>query len=422
MLKAPPILIALCGIFVTFFTGPGTSPLFAAEIKVGDRVTVTAEKTDLKAGKQVVAVVRRGQQCTVEKVNGSWLLTTVTIDGKTHRGWMQQDSVAPVTPTPDPAPSAGSILKQLGTLHGHSDDVYCIAFAADGKTVVSGGGDHTIVVWDVGNYKPVAVLTGHKRRIRCLQFSPVMDVILASGGGEVSDGELKLWNLKEQRLVADLPVGKTEVMSLGFSADGTRLFTAGWSQFVSIWDVITTRRRGNVRTSFGDIVSFVAVSPHDETIAVDGKQGLVFLQDTEKILDVDNPTEATRHVLADHKQNISALGFSADGRFLATGSEDQRCVVWDVQTGKRVQEIDTQNGPVTAVGLSPDGKWLVTANRMTDAPLKIWDAARGHLLAEVDAGKVLAVAFSPAGRLLATSDGADVRLWSLQPPTGLKLR
>jgi WD40 repeat protein len=250
----------------------------------------------------------------------------------------------------------------------------------------------------------------------------VMDVILASGGGEVSDGELKLWNVKEQKLVTDLPVGETEVMSLGFSPDGTRLFTAGWSQTVSIWDVITARHRGAARTSFGEIVNYLCVSPHDELMAVDGKQGLVFLLDSENLLKIENPTTATQHVLANHKKNITSLCFSGDGRYLATGSEDQFAVVWDPKTGEPVQSVDTKQGPVTAIGLSPDGQWLVTVNRATDAPLKIWDVATGRLLGEFEAGRVLAVAFSPTGELLATSDGAEVRLWSLQAASVLKSR
>ncbi|WP_197534313.1 hypothetical protein [Symmachiella dynata] len=449
MLKLTPIRILPWVICCVLWAGPGSSILVAQEFQKGDPVTVTAESAELKAGKTVVAVIRRGEKQTVEQVNGKWLLITVTIDGKAQQGWINAKDVAPFKPTPTqptttkppakqpstmrartpqpkknvrPRSSTTPLFNQVGTLRGHTEDVNCLTFSADGQTIVTGGRDRNIIVWDVGDHKPLSILTGHKRRIRCLQFSPVMDVILASGGGEISHGELKLWNLKEQKLVADLPVGDTEVTSLGFSPDGTRLFTAGWSQSVSVWDVITTRRRGAARTSFGEIVTYLAVSPLEEMIAVDGKQGLVYLQNSENLLETEGPSTATQHILSDHKKDITALCFSGDGRLLATGSEGPFAIVWDPKTGEPVRNFDTQNGPITAVGLSYDGKWLATANRPTDAPLKIWDVATGRLVGELDAGSVRAVAFSPTDPLLATSDGAEVRLWSLRPPRVLKSR
>jgi len=438
MLKLTPIRILLLVICCVLCAGPVASIAFAKDYQMGDHVTVTAETTELKAGKRVVAVARRGQKCTIEQVNGPWLLTTVTIDGKAHRGWLRNDDVAPVNPNPtkpkprprnpkpkktgQPSRPATPVLKQVGTFRGHTDEINCLTFSADGKTVVTGGRDRTIIVWDVGDHKPLTILTGHKRRIRCLQFSPVMDVILASGGGEISNGELKLWNLKEQKLVANLPAGETEITSLGFSPDGTRLFTAGWSQSVSVWDVITTRRRGSARTSFGEIVTYIAASPLEEILAVEGKQGLVFLQNSEILLESERPITTTQHILSDHKKKITSLCFSSDGRYLATGGEDQFAIVWNPKTGESVQNFDTQNGFVAAIGLSHDGKWLATANRATAAPLKIWDVVSGRLAGEFEAGSVRALAFSATGQSLATSDGAEVRLWSLQPSTVLKSR
>ena len=34
-------------------------------------------------------------------------------------------------------------------LQGHSDDVSSVAFSPDGKSLVSGSGDHTVKVWNL---------------------------------------------------------------------------------------------------------------------------------------------------------------------------------------------------------------------------------------------------------------------------------
>jgi len=38
---------------------------------------------------------------------------------------------------------------QLGALSGHTSLVWGIAFSTDGKTLASGSGDKTIILWDV---------------------------------------------------------------------------------------------------------------------------------------------------------------------------------------------------------------------------------------------------------------------------------
>jgi WD40 repeat protein len=43
-------------------------------------------------------------------------------------------------------PANGTLL---GTLRGHGGEVHCLAFGPDGKTLVSGGDDTTLLVWDV---------------------------------------------------------------------------------------------------------------------------------------------------------------------------------------------------------------------------------------------------------------------------------
>jgi WD40 repeat protein len=47
--------------------------------------------------------------------------------------------------------------EQLALFEGHSGQVLDLAFSADGQLVVTGGGGHTLVVWDVATGTPLAV-------------------------------------------------------------------------------------------------------------------------------------------------------------------------------------------------------------------------------------------------------------------------
>src|SRR5262249_9168182 len=46
---------------------------------------------------------------------------------------------------------------------GHDGEVRCVALSLDGKTVVSGGVDSAVKVWDVAGIKLRHTLTGHKQ-------------------------------------------------------------------------------------------------------------------------------------------------------------------------------------------------------------------------------------------------------------------
>ncbi|MFE9141857.1 WD40 repeat domain-containing protein [Streptomyces tubercidicus] len=53
----------------------------------------------------------------------------------------------------------------------HSQSAMSVAFSPDGRTVASGGADHTVRLWDVASRKPLAVLRGHQETVDSVRFS-----------------------------------------------------------------------------------------------------------------------------------------------------------------------------------------------------------------------------------------------------------
>jgi RNA polymerase sigma factor (sigma-70 family) len=79
-----------------------------------------------------------------------------------------------------------------------------------------------------------------------------------------------------------------------------------------------------------------------------------------------------------HKDNVTALAFSADGKVLYSAAKDATVKAIDAASGKELRSISHKLGIVMTLSVSPDGKVLfVTAD---DGTLNRWDTETGKSL------------------------------------------
>jgi WD40 repeat protein len=124
---------------------------------------------------------------------------------------------------------------------------------------------------------------------------------------------------------------------------------------------------------------------------------------------------------------VTAVAYHPLGKQLASGEgqpgKANAIKLWDLATGKVLHTLGGHANQVTALAYSPDGKWLASAS--ADGTVKLWDAAAGRHLATLRGHKkyVSGVAFRPDGKVLASGGGdGRVHLWPLDggPKDGLQ--
>jgi WD40 repeat protein len=113
--------------------------------------------------------------------------------------------------------------------------------------------------------------------------------------------------------------------------------------------------------------------------------------------------------------NFEVVDAETDGQTLASGSDDQTIVLWDVATHKPLDPTLTGHAaPVNSVAFSPEGKTLASGS--DDATIILWDVAAYQLPAQLSGHEaaVNSVAFSPDGKTLASGgDDATIILWDV---------
>jgi len=123
--------------------------------------------------------------------------------------------------------------KLVTNLKGHTRKVFCLAWTADGSTLISGSFDYSIRTWNTTTWQQIHVLTGHTSAVSGIAISP-NSPILASASW---DNTAQLWNYEK-----GLPIGSPlqhpdNVQCVSFSTDGRLLATGCWDNNAYSWNI-----------------------------------------------------------------------------------------------------------------------------------------------------------------------------------------
>lgn len=134
-----------------------------------------------------------------------------------------------------------------------------------------------------------------------------------------------------------------------------------------------------------------------------------------------SPTPAI--TLEGHTANVTAIAYSAQGKWIVTGSEDCSVKVWDVRSAQ-VQRNYMHDAPVNDVVVHPNQGELISCDQ--NGSVKIWDLGENmctHELVPDEDTAIRSISIaSDGGTLIAGNDLGMVYVWKINTasePTSL---
>jgi WD40 repeat protein len=245
---------------------------------------------------------------------------------------------------------------------GHAAPVRGLVFTQDAQTLISGGEDGTVWLWDVPRQMPIGMLPAHSWGVTAIALSPD-DRLLAVGS---ADGAIQLWDLARRERLQSLRPQSVPVTALAMSDDGAWLVNGG-DRPVRIWDLTALRRTGEVllwNTILTDAPTVALALSRDRQWLLTGGDRSIQVWDTLE--------SVCRQTIRAHQRPISAIALSPEGRLLASGGEDSKIQIgrWD---GSRFRHHGSLKAAwvITALAFCPDGSGLISAG--ADETLQLWD-------------------------------------------------
>jgi WD40 repeat protein len=328
-------------------------------------------------------------------------------------------------------------------------EIASAAFLPDGKHLVTGLWDGTVLIWDLTTGQAITTLKAHNAWVSAIAVAPDSTLFATAS----ADRSINIWDAATQKKDVEKLRGHLgEIWSLAWLPDSHTLVSGSFDGTVKLWDsathqaedtlegvgiiagftddsrfLVTASHDGatvwNLSTNQGNEILMGGSEPYDDNahrLAVYGNELTSAIGKTNGSVEIWSlSTRTCRAAWQAHSSATNAVAFSPDGKRLCTASRGGDVVVWDPSTQREIARLASVGGPVFCVTFSPDGKLLAISGQLRENVIRVWDLDERRELAELRGHRnyVPTVAFSPDGKLLASVSGDNTaRLWEI--PSG----
>jgi WD40 repeat protein len=104
-------------------------------------------------------------------------------------------------------------------------------------------------------------------------------------------------------------------------------------------------------------------------VSRDGKQ-LVTVGQDHLLIHWSLTTRKSRHRLRGHTAPVSSVAISPDGKFAVSGGADKELRLWDLVAGRAIRGLTGHTSTIWSVAVSPDGRFALSGS--ADGTMRLW--------------------------------------------------
>ncbi|ORE01013.1 WD40 repeat-like protein [Rhizopus microsporus var. microsporus] len=283
---------------------------------------------------------------------------------------------------------------------GHKEKVHTVAWNCDGRKLASGSTDIRYSV----------ELKGHTDSVDQLDWDPTHPDRLATAS---CDKTVRLWDQRSGKCTAVIQTAG-ENINICWSPDGNHIAVGDKNDTISIIDTRTHKIIDNRKHPVE--VNEIAWNNANNQFFVTTGQGTIKVY--------DYPSFELQLNLRGHTANCYCVEVDPTSKYLAVGSADALVTLWDTRTFQCVRAFEELTWPVRTLGFSFDGQFIASASE--DHFIDVSHVESGESIHHIECSAAMnTVAWSPRDYYLAyagdeiASDGkyaGNLKIFSMKDP------
>ncbi|MCV6637831.1 hypothetical protein [Candidatus Albibeggiatoa sp. nov. NOAA] len=248
--------------------------------------------------------------------------------------------------------------------------VYAVTNYPAKNWLITGDASGQIIVWDQGQNR-VGEPTKIKGAITALVT--MNDVVIAGDSrGFIHYGAVTEKGL-HRLLSIFTPLAHKSLISqdgLTLNQDKTKLLTASHDKAAKLWELDVNGKPTEITAIKEDSKIYKAIFNADDT--------LIATANADSSISLFNIQGQKQASFRGHQNKVFALQFSSDNRYLISGSQDNDIIVWDVESGKPLQTLESHEATVSNLILEDRTLW----SSSIDGQVKRWQIDLPYNLVE----------------------------------------
>ncbi|TMW58532.1 hypothetical protein Poli38472_010091 [Pythium oligandrum] len=249
---------------------------------------------------------------------------------------------------------------------GYSAHAECIKSvslmtAKEGKTLISGGNDEMIKIYNVNKRVEVGTLMEHKGAVTCLEFFGQSHMLSGS-----ADNSICIWRTSDWNCLHILGGHKAEITSMAVHPSGKLAFSVARDRTLRMWNLVKGR------------IAYIRRLEKEASSVVMSQSGSRYALSFGSDVSVFSSANAEVVGMLEHSDKVHAAVFATD-EYVVCGGEDKCIYVWKA-TGSLVAKVTHADiisrircmEVVYARG-AEELPWIVVAS--SSGAVQVWDLA-----------------------------------------------